>query len=926
MSNYQTARTATFKGLNRAPYISDGEMRSMKNLSSDAFPFLTTRKGRKPYTFTTYIPSPEGEAYQDIDRLPAPCAEELGKVYKVTKTPETDEYTSGKFYYYDMANETWTEGIKDSTFLGEEDTVLTHEGTQTLVSTNYHNSFSGENSLKYFDRSGSQSYLEKYGCTITRIAGTCSYYITRDRVRYIGEDNGIFKKGRYYAYNVYMEAYLTTTTATKRYDMDTLVEPNLEDANNGTVYRYYNIDVQTRTTTYKYIEPSGEERTETFSIEHNERFRSYLRGYGYWQEIEADEYNVVDGMPENPEDGKQVLFWKRYYGSPLENTYYVCNFTMNDAGEKLYFYRKETSATTYRELTFLPEATEENLGTIYYYKGLATAGEFAKCRSDGNGEYVWEKIEHPNVPRVVTLKDYLDNYDGCGMTKLLEIGALNGRLTALFRDGENMAKLYHNRKLYDGIKSLSEESGKKLAVVGNRLIVGESGSYLHEKDGTVTFFSSAGTFSYSVLMVRKGYKSAALSGEYEYPTAQGRASTGKAVFELWSDINLEKNYVPEENLKELAEALSVAGTGFCVYGGRDISSVKQYLKVESVTFEPKRLMGGSSVGNEYADRLYIVASGVKEDFDWYEEGKKDVLTFESTDPHYYDVAAWKKRLWAYDKNVLHGTVADIFNDDGVVDWITGDNTYTESISQPIWQGGNITGIATLREALVLFKEDSLTLVTGNYPAIMSSSTIACHGLSAENRRSVAVANESVYYLSYDGVYRFSGGIPECISRDAKITGTDAVGASNGNKYYLSLLEDDGKYALYVYDIPLGLWHKEDDMRVISFVMIDGDMYGATETEIYNLNAQRSAEEWEAEFWYDEGTHRKKKYNGFHIRGKAGLSEVQIKADDGEWQAIHWSEDKLDFKFPPIECEELSIKIKGKGIWEIKSLDRDFEVI
>ena len=95
MSNYQTARTATFKGLNRAPYISDGEMRSMKNLSSDAFPFLTTRKGREPYTFTTYIPSPEGEAYRDIERLPVPSAEEQGRVYKITTDAVVPEYTLG---------------------------------------------------------------------------------------------------------------------------------------------------------------------------------------------------------------------------------------------------------------------------------------------------------------------------------------------------------------------------------------------------------------------------------------------------------------------------------------------------------------------------------------------------------------------------------------------------------------------------------------------------------------------------------------------------------------------------------------------------------------------------------------------------------------------------------------------------------------
>lgn len=895
MSNYQTARTATFKGLNRAPYISDGEMRSMKNLSSDAFPFLTTRKGREPYTFTTYIPSPEGEAYRDIERLPVPSAEEQGRVYKITTDAVVPEYTLGGYYYY-SGNE-WVEGRKDSLFEGTvRETLL--NGTTLLSVYCEVTEFTDERYVYSLNSGAVDGGIEAYD---------------NKKVKYLGESNEYFTFGKTYEYRLDMvEAYWRvkgSTTSSTAYALGSLAEvpeANISRARNRAYFKY------TGATTEEYTQ--------------NEIYICRVKGYGRWVEVE-DCYELTDGsMPEAPEEGLQVRYINSaLYGAPLLAEKYVCQCDIDDDGNIACFYVVTDNETT-ENTTFLPQATSEKTGIIYSYNGLTTAGEFAECRSDGNGGYVWEKIEHPNVTRTVTLKDYLDNYDGCGMTKLLEIGALNGRLTALFRDGKNIAKLYHNRKIYDGIKSLSGESGKKLAVVGNRLIVGESGSYLHEKDGAVNFFSSAGAFSFSVAMARRKYQSAAFSGDYVEPTAAGKARTGKAEFELWSPIKLEKNYVPGENFKELAEALSVAGTGFCVCGKRDVSSAKQYLKVESVTFEPKKLMGGSNVGEEYADRLYIVAEGVTEDFSWYEGGKTDALTFESTDPHYYDVAAWKKRLWAYEKNVLHGTAADIFNDDGVVDWITGDNTYTESISQPIWQGGNITGIATLREALVLFKEDSLTLVMGNYPAIMSSSTIACHGLSADNRRSVAVANESVYYLSYDGVYRFSGGIPECISKDAKITGTDAVGASDGNKYWLSLLEDDGKYALYVYDIPLGLWHKEDDMRVISFVMIDGDMYGATETEIYNLNAQRSPEEWEAEFWYDEGTHRKKKYNGFHLRGKAGLSEVQIKADDGEWQAIHWSEDKLDFKFPPIECEELSIKIKGKGICEIKSLDRDFEVI
>lgn len=44
-------RVLEFKGLNRKPVIDDGEMRDMKNLSSDEYPCLTQRRARKEYIY-----------------------------------------------------------------------------------------------------------------------------------------------------------------------------------------------------------------------------------------------------------------------------------------------------------------------------------------------------------------------------------------------------------------------------------------------------------------------------------------------------------------------------------------------------------------------------------------------------------------------------------------------------------------------------------------------------------------------------------------------------------------------------------------------------------------------------------------------------------------------------------------------------------
>ena len=54
--------------------------------------------------------------------------------------------------------------------------------------------------------------------------------------------------------------------------------------------------------------------------------------------------------------------------------------------------------------------------------------------------------------------------------------------------------------------------------------------------------------------------------------------------------------------------------------------------------------------------------------------------------------------------------------------------------------------------------------------------------------------------------------------------------------------------------------------------------------------------------------------------------MYLKADDGEWKLYTFTEGKLSMKAEPLWCRELGIKFKGKGICELKSLDRTYEVV
>ena len=122
-----SAKTSIWRGLNRMPFIKDGEMRNMKNLSSDSYPYLTTRKGRKPYTFPINIPATPGNGYvADVTVLPDNLTEDdQGKIYKLV-----GEFEAGNFYKYD--GEKWS---KDESVSVVSEILGSGTGYSTLLSS-----------------------------------------------------------------------------------------------------------------------------------------------------------------------------------------------------------------------------------------------------------------------------------------------------------------------------------------------------------------------------------------------------------------------------------------------------------------------------------------------------------------------------------------------------------------------------------------------------------------------------------------------------------------------------------------------------------------------------------------------------------------------------------------------------------------------
>ena len=92
------------------------------------------------------------------------------------------------------------------------------------------------------------------------------------------------------------------------------------------------------------------------------------------------------------------------------------------------------------------------------------------------------------------------------------------------------------------------------------------------------------------------------------------------------------------------------------------------------------------------------------------------------------------------------------------------------------------------------------------------SSIQCSGVAKGAHQSLCVINETLYYLSMDGVMAWDGSLPTKVSasldeeRLSHVTRAAAGGLVG--RYYLHTESSDGQ-RLLVYDTEKGLWHEED---------------------------------------------------------------------------------------------------------------------
>lgn len=313
------------------------------------------------------------------------------------------------------------------------------------------------------------------------------------------------------------------------------------------------------------------------------------------------------------------------------------------------------------------------------------------------------------------------------------------------------------------------------------------------------------------------------------------------------------------------------------------------------------------------------------------------LTFRREVPELDYICVNENRLWGCKGDTIYASkLGDPTN------FYTFDGLSTDSWSSEVGDKGDFTACISYLGYPMFFKENSVIKVYGDKPSNFQWTPSARFGVAEGSHLSLAVANETLFYLSPSGIVAYSGGIPTVISQPLGVQNrwSNAVAGSDGLRYYVSMEDQTGAWSVYVYDTKTGMWHREDAVRAVGFAYWERALYMLTSAgKLQNLLGTAGTPEtasgvpWEVEFAdTTEGSPMKKGVLRLLIRFEmltAGSLTVSIQYDEQTiWAELrtmsfgaYTDKEKQSYVVPVIvrRCDHWRLKLSGYGRARIYSI-------
>lgn len=274
-------------------------------------------------------------------------------------------------------------------------------------------------------------------------------------------------------------------------------------------------------------------------------------------------------------------------------------------------------------------------------------------------------------------------------------------------------------------------------------------------------------------------------------------------------------------------------------------------------------------------------------------------------------------------------------------WYSYRGIASDSYAVTVGSDGAFTGAASCMGYALFFKENAMHKVYGSKPSDYQVTNLRCRGVAKNAYKSLCVINETLYYLSTEGVMSWDGSFPGKVSatlaRDTTAKVTRAVGGQLDGRYYLYTETAEEDPRLLVYDTERGMWHEEtpagQEMASTGrqLFLYDGSAMWAVDPS-RETDGSEEGMETALEFDWISGD------MGLDVPDDKYISRVTVRLDaseesqisvlfsfdGGNWEKVvskhtgkRWQ--RIDLPIPPQRYDTIRLRLQGKGSITLRSI-------
>lgn len=524
----------------------------------------------------------------------------------------------------------------------------------------------------------------------------------------------------------------------------------------------------------------------------------------------------------------------------------------------------------------------------------------------------------------------------------------NGKLAYLIAN-----KLYWSGKEYDLTEYDDGTPEQQMISYGAYILIFPMGVYLNTNDlkdyGYLgASFTSNQKITYSMCSIDGAEYSYTLSEAAPKEPKDGqywmkKSAQGDALYQ-WSETMAMWTPIVTTYIK-----IKVNGSGTCF----DIFEINDaiYLKNSSV----ETLNGIQNIVTkgtmEDGKSSYIVVTGVIQNV----TEQATPVTFERKIPKLDYVCVSNNRVWGcFYGETEDGIVNEIYacKLGDPKNWYSYLGTSQDSYALSLGDDGPFTAAYTYQGYPLFFKENNIYKIYGTYPAAYQLTTYDCRGVQQGSSKGIAIVDEYLVYKSINDICVFDGNYPISLSEKlGKEFYSDAAAGSYMSKYYISMKDEKGKYAIFIYDFKTSLWIRDDELEIEEFISTkSGELYGRTKVGIIrfgndneNLGLKTVEREEEKVSWFAEtgiiglDSPNRKYVKNIKIRAAVSFGarlKMEVYYDDkGKWHEYWLERGSADgdgkirtYEIPimPVKCDTMKIRFSGIGKTEIYSIYKEIE--